>query len=108
LAEQRPPKPKVAGSSPVSPVGLDGVWRVRRDGGLLPPLLGVRKVVVGDHGWTTLGPVRAAFDVVGNELRYRGALRGFVDVLEPDRDGWEGRALFAGREYGRFRLEAAS
>jgi hypothetical protein len=83
---------------------LDGVWRVRREGGLLPPMFGVRKVVSGDHGWTTWGPVRAAFHVVGNELRYRGVLRGFVDVLERDGNKWNGRALFRGREYGRFRL----
>ena len=42
----------------------------------------VRKIIQGDHGWTTFGPVQAPFDVVGNELRYRGRLRGFVDVLE--------------------------
>jgi len=83
---------------------LDGEWRVRRESGLLPPMFGVRKVVAGDHGWTTLGPVRAGFDVVGNELRYRGALRGFVDVLERDGNEWRGRALLRGREYGRFRL----
>jgi hypothetical protein len=83
---------------------LDGEWRVRRESGLLPPMFGVRKLVVGDHGWTTLGPVRAGFDVVGNELRYRGALRGFVDVLERDGNEWKGRAFLRGREYGRFRL----
>jgi hypothetical protein len=83
---------------------LDGVWRVRRESGLLPPMLGVCKVVAGDHGWTTLGPVRVGFDVVGNELRYRGALKGFVDVLERDGNEWKGRSLFREREYGRFRL----
>jgi hypothetical protein len=86
---------------------LDGVWRVRRESGLLPPLFGVRKVVAGDRGWTTLGPVRAAFDVVGNELRHRGPLRGFVDVLEQNGTEWTGRALARGREYGRFRLTAS-
>ena len=84
---------------------LDGDWSVERIGGLLPPLLGVRKTIRGAAGRTTLGPVGAAFDVVGLELRYRSPLTGFVDVLEPDRDGWNGRALFRGREYGRFRLE---
>jgi ferritin-like metal-binding protein YciE len=83
---------------------LDGVWNVERTSGLLPPLLGVRKSIRGASGRTTVGPVRAAFDVVGNELRYRRPLDGFVDVLEPARDGWNGRALFRGREYGRFRL----
>ncbi len=86
--------------------GLDGVWRVRRESGLLPPLFGVRKIVAGDRGWTTLGPIRAAFDVVGNELRYRRLLRGFVDVLEQDGKDWKGRALVGGREYARFRLTA--
>jgi hypothetical protein len=83
---------------------LNGAWRVRRESGFLPPLFGVRKVVSGDHGWTTLGPIRAAFDVVGNELRYRGLLRGFVDVLEQYGSEWHGRALVGGHEYGRFRL----
>jgi ferritin-like metal-binding protein YciE len=86
---------------------LDGVWNVERTGGLLPPRLGVRKSIRGARGRTTLGPVSAAFDVVGRELRYRSPLTGFVDVLEPHGDGWIGRALFQGREYGRFRLEPA-
>jgi ferritin-like metal-binding protein YciE len=85
---------------------LDGLWEVRRESGLLPPMTGVRKVISGDHGWTTVGPARAAFDVVGRELRYRPPLRGFVDVLEPEDGGWGGRSLLAGREYGRFRLVA--
>jgi hypothetical protein len=83
---------------------LDGVWRVRRESGLLPPLVGVRKVIIDHHGWTTLGPLRARFDVVGNELRYDGILRGFVDVLERDGTEWKGRAYLRGHEYGRFRL----
>jgi ferritin-like metal-binding protein YciE len=85
---------------------LDGLWAVQRESGLLPPLMGVRKVISGDHGWTTVGPARAAFDIVGRELRYRPPLRGFVDVLEEDDGGWKGRSLLAGREYGRFRLVA--
>jgi ferritin-like metal-binding protein YciE len=85
---------------------LDGLWTVQRESGLLPPLMGVRKVINGDHGWTTVGPARAAFDVVGHELRYRSPLRGFVDVLEREDGGWKGRSLLAGREYGRFRLVA--
>jgi hypothetical protein len=84
---------------------LEGRWRVRRRSGLLPPMLGVTKVVDGARGWTQVGPLRAGFDVVGNELRYRGVLRPFVDVLEPDGDGWSGRALVAGCEYARFALE---
>jgi hypothetical protein len=83
---------------------LDGVWNVERTGGLLPPLLGVRKSIAGSSGRTTMGPLVAPFDVVGRELRYRGPLSGFVDVLEPAGAGWSGRALYRGREYGRFRL----
>jgi ferritin-like metal-binding protein YciE len=86
---------------------LDGVWNVERTGGLLPPLLGVRKRIRGSRGETTLGRLRVPFDVTGRKLRYRGPLEGFVDVLEPNEDGWSGRALFQGREYGRFRLTPA-
>ncbi|MBA2331832.1 MAG: hypothetical protein H0V94_03470 [Actinobacteria bacterium] len=84
---------------------LDGTWNVRRVSGFLPPLLGVRKHLVGTRGRTTVGPIRAPFAVVGRELRYLGVFTGFVDVLEPDGTGWAGRALYRGREYGRFRLE---
>ena len=83
---------------------LQGSWIVERTGGLLPPLLGVRKRIVGGRGHTIAGPASVPFDVVGNELRYHAPLRGFVDVVEPTTTGWTGRALFRGREYGRFRL----
>jgi ferritin-like metal-binding protein YciE len=83
---------------------LDGVWNVERTSGLLPPLIGVRKAVEGATGRTMLGPAAVAFDVVGHQLRYRPPLTGFVDVLQPAPGGWTGRALFRGREYGRFRL----
>ena len=83
---------------------LDGTWNVERTGGFLPPLLAMRKRIRGAHGRTTLGRVGVSFSVVGNELRYRRPLQGFVDVLEPTVGGWNGRALFQGREYGRFRL----
>jgi ferritin-like metal-binding protein YciE len=84
---------------------LDGIWNVRRTGGALPPLVGVRKRIAGSRGRTLVGGAGVAFDVVGRELRYRPPLSGLVDVLEPSADGWSGRALFRGREYGRFRLE---
>ena len=85
--------------------GLDGDWQVIRTGGLLPPLVGVRKRIAGGSGWTSLGPLPGApFDVVGNELRYRGPFTGFVDVLEPNSEGYRGRATFRGREFGAFRL----
>ena len=89
---------------------LGGVWDVERTSGLLPPLLGVRKRIGRTSGVTTVGPVRARFDVVGRELRYRAPFAGFVDVLEPGPEtgdgagSWNGRALLHGREYGRFRL----
>jgi hypothetical protein len=83
---------------------LNGTWKVQRVGGLLPPLVGVHKEIAGDRGWTAVGPVRAGFDVVGLELRYRGLLRGFVDVVEQDGEEWAGRATLGGREFGRFRL----
>lgn len=88
---------------------LRGTWDVERVSGFLPPLTGMRKrigpVVDGvGSGETIVGPVRARFDVVGAELRYRVPFAGFVDVLEPDGGSWNGRALLGGREYGRFRL----
>jgi len=84
---------------------LDGAWEVERESGLLPPLLGVRKQIRGGRGSTGIGPLPGMpFDVVGNELRYRAPFAGFVDVLEPDGEGFSGRALFRGTEYARFRL----
>ena len=83
---------------------LDGRWNVERTGGVLPPMLGVRKRIAGASGVTTVGPASARFDVVGRELRYRAPFAGFVDVLEPAGTAWSGRALYRGREYGRFRL----
>jgi ferritin-like metal-binding protein YciE len=82
---------------------LDGVWVVERTEGALPPLVGVRKRIAGDAGWTQVGRVRVPFRVEGRRLRYRGVLP-LVDELEPDAEGFAGRATFAGREYGRFVL----
>jgi hypothetical protein len=85
---------------------LDGVWTVRRTGGLLPPLAGVRKRIRGGRGSTAVGPLPGfPFDVEGATLRYRAPLAGLVDVLEretPDR--YRGRATFRGRELGRFTM----
>lgn len=88
---------------------LDGTWDVERVSGLLPPLLSVRKRIRGTRGETAVGRLPGVpFDVVGRELRYRGVLGGFVDVLEPGAGGgYDGRALFEGREYARFRLVPA-
>jgi len=86
---------------------VDGTWDVRRTGGLLPPLLGVRKHIAGTSGVTYLVHPAAAvpFDVVGNELRYRSPFAGVVDVLEPDGAcGYLGRCTFFGRDVGTFRL----
>jgi hypothetical protein len=88
---------------------LDGVWNVERVSGLLPPLVGVRKRISGERGETALGALPGVpFAVDGLTLRYRGPLRAFVDVLEPDAGGYGGRATFRGQEYGRFRLTPLS
>ena len=84
---------------------LDGVWDVKRAGGALPPLVGVEKRISGPSGETRVGLLPGVpFDVVGHSLRYRAPFNGFVDELEPDQDGFAGRATFRGREYGRFVL----
>lgn len=84
---------------------LDGTWKVERTGGLLPPLVGVRKRISGDRGETRIGSLPGvSFDVVGSELRYRRPFVGFVDVVEPDARGFSGRATFRGRTFGRFVL----
>jgi ferritin-like metal-binding protein YciE len=85
---------------------LDGVWDVKRTGGALPPMLGVRKEISGASGETKLGPLPGApFDVVGLSLHYRAPFAGFVDVLEREAQGYRGRATFRGREYGKFELK---
>ena len=84
---------------------LDGVWRVERTGGLLPPLLGVRKRIAGDRGWTALGPLRWPFGVVGLELRYDPPFGVLVDELRPDGPAaYDGRAKLGGRVVGSFRM----
>jgi hypothetical protein len=85
---------------------LDGVWEVRRTGGLLPPLFGVRKEIHGTHGRTLLpgGIVGIPFDVVGLELHYRAPFVGFVDIVVPHGGGFSGRATFRRRTFGRFEL----
>jgi hypothetical protein len=87
---------------------LDGMWNVERIGGALPPMKGVRKRIEGNRGVTLAGPVRMRFEVRGLELRYRAPFAGLVDLLEPDGDGYRGRATFLGREFGRFRLSRAA
>ena len=85
---------------------LDGRWRVERESGVLPPF-GVTKRICEGRGWTLVGRVPAApFNVVGTTLVYVGwPVR---DVLEERGDGtWEGRGLFLGREFCRFRMVRA-
>jgi hypothetical protein len=85
--------------------GLDGVWKVERVGGLLPPMVGVSKRIEGPRGQTLVGQLRLPFDVRGSELRYRGMLTGLVDVLEPEGDGFAGRTVDRSRPLGRFRMQ---
>ena len=88
---------------------LDGVWKVERLSGLLPPLVGVEKRISGSSGETRVGPFFGVpFDVQGLTLRYRKPLQDFVDELEPDGTGYLGRATFRGREFGRFALKRHS
>jgi hypothetical protein len=85
---------------------LDGVWKVERLSGFLPPLVGVRKRIRGASGETAVGPLPGVpFDVVGLSLRYRAPFRGFVDELEPSAHGFLGRATFRGRVFGRFAMK---
>jgi len=84
---------------------LDGVWRVTRTGGALPPLIGVRKRIEGARGVSALGRLPGIpFEVDGLTLRYLPPLGAFVDELERAGEGYSGRATFHGREYGRFCL----
>ncbi len=84
---------------------LDGVWRVKRTGGALPPMVGVTKRIAGSRGETRVGPlVRMPFLVEGLSLHYLPPWWGLVDVLEPDGTGFRGKATWFGRELGRFAL----
>jgi hypothetical protein len=84
---------------------LEGDWELRRLSGVLPPLGALRKRIDGDRGATILpGGVGIPFAVVGRELRYQPPFAMVVDVLEPDGDGWHGRATVFGRTVGEFRM----
>jgi hypothetical protein len=85
---------------------LDGLWNVKRSGGLLPPLIGVHKRIEGERGETRIGAlVGVPFVVHGLELHYRGPFRSFVDRLEPDgSDAYRGTALVRGHAFGTFRM----
>lgn len=84
---------------------LEGDWELTRLSGFLPPLTGMHKRIRGDRGATLLpGGVPVPFAVVAHELRYRSPFSMVVDVLEPDGDGWHGRATVFGRTIGEFRM----
>ena len=87
---------------------LDGVWRVERETGALPPF-GLSKRIFGDGGWTLVAGVPAAYFHV-RRREGEGARLDYVgwpvkDELTPRDDGsWGGRGLMFGREFCRFRL----
>jgi ferritin-like metal-binding protein YciE len=84
---------------------LDGVWRVKRVGGALPPLVGCRKRIQGSHGTTEFSYVPGMpFEVRGLELHYRPPFNALVDRLEPQDGGYFGRATIAGHEFGQFTM----
>jgi ferritin-like metal-binding protein YciE len=84
---------------------LDGVWRVERVGGALPPLHGCVKRIDGGRGTTEFGRIPGMpFDVRGLELHYRGPFAPLVDRLEPRDGGFVGHATVLGREIGQFRM----
>ncbi len=84
---------------------LDGVWDVARLSGALPSLRGCVKRISGRRGRTEFPHLpRMPFEVRELELHYRGPFSPLVDKLEPEGDGFVGRATLFGREVGRFRL----
>jgi ferritin-like metal-binding protein YciE len=84
---------------------LDGVWKVERAGGALPPLVGCRKRIHGGRGTTEFGRVPGMpFEVRGLELRYRAPFALLVDRLERSDGGFLGHATLAGRELGQFTM----
>jgi ferritin-like metal-binding protein YciE len=92
---------------------LDGVWKVDRIGGALPPLYGCVKRINGSHGTTAFSRMPGMpFEIRGLELHYRPPFTLLVDKLEARGDGsYFGRATAAGLEFGQFtmrRLDAMS
>jgi ferritin-like metal-binding protein YciE len=84
---------------------LDGVWRLERIGGALPPLDGCVKRIHGMRGTTEFSYLPGmSFEVRGLELHYRTPFNAFVDKLERQDGGYVGHATVAGREYGQFRM----
>ncbi len=89
---------------------LEGVWRVERTEGFLPPMVGVWKRIEGARGETCVGPlVGWPFGVEwrreGFALVYRPPFSALVDEVRAGPEGaWVGRSSFVGREFGRFRM----
>jgi ferritin-like metal-binding protein YciE len=89
---------------------LEGEWKVERMGGLLPPMIGVRKTIRGGAGETRVGPLpvwpfRAKRTFESVDLVYRRPFSTFVDEVRREPDGsWLGRMTFLGLELGRFRM----
>ena len=88
----------------------DGYWRVERTGGLLPPMIGVRKQVRGEKGETRVSPLlrwpfRLEDRVEYVALTYDPPFSSWVDELRPgESDLWLGTATLGGRPLGRFRM----
>src|SRR5437868_10980394 len=84
---------------------LEGVWKVERIGGALPPLHGCRKRIHDGRGTTEFSRVPGMpFDVRGLELHYRAPFGALVDRLEPQNGGYLGHATLLGREFGQFTM----
>ena len=88
---------------------LDGVWKVVRESGALPPF-GVSKRIFGAAGWTLLAGAPAAhFKVRRPDADHAGldtgGLPGRAELVARDSTTWDGRGLLLGREFCRFRLE---
>ncbi|HEV3477677.1 MAG TPA: DUF892 family protein [Rubrobacteraceae bacterium] len=90
--------------------GLDGDWRVERRGGILPPMMGVRKRIRGDRGETGVWVLPGwPFTVERRKGRvapvYDPPLSVIVDEVWTGAEGsWLGRSTLGGRELGRFRM----
>jgi ferritin-like metal-binding protein YciE len=84
---------------------LDGVWKVERVGGALPPMHGCVKRINGARGTTEFSYAPGMpFEVRGLELHYRAPFSLLVDKLEPQDGGYFGRATLVGREFGQFTM----
>jgi hypothetical protein len=89
---------------------LEGEWRIERLGGLLPPMVGIRKRIRGARGETRLAilplwPFRVERRTGRVALAYSPPLSLLVDELRPEaRGSWLGRTVIGSLELGRFRM----